>query len=167
MQPKSVPRRRHDAQLKAKVLAACKAPGASVSAVALSHGLNANLVRKWLHGRGLKRAAIEAPGLAEALVMAASTARPTASRSARVAPALLSAGASFVPIELGRSAPAGHAVNAVNAGQAGAATPAACSPGTIDIEVHRGAGRMAIRWPTSAVGDCAAWLRELTAGLLK
>jgi transposase len=46
----------HGAQLKAQVIAACHAPGASVAAVALAHGLNANLVRKWLIGRGLKLA---------------------------------------------------------------------------------------------------------------
>ncbi|BDI04471.1 transposase [Sphaerotilus microaerophilus] len=55
MQP-STHRRVHGAQLKAQVIAACHAPGASVAAVALAHGLNANLVRKWLIGRGLKLA---------------------------------------------------------------------------------------------------------------
>ncbi len=47
MESKTVTRRRHSAQLKAEVLAACTAPGASVAAVALAHGLNANLVHKW------------------------------------------------------------------------------------------------------------------------
>ena len=40
-------RRRHDDELKAKVLSECTAPGASVARVALAHGLNANLVHKW------------------------------------------------------------------------------------------------------------------------
>lgn len=40
-------RRRHDPQLKRQVLAECAAPGASVAQVAMSHGLNANLVHKW------------------------------------------------------------------------------------------------------------------------
>ena len=40
-------RRRHDDELKAKVLSECDAPGASVAQVALAHGLNANLVHKW------------------------------------------------------------------------------------------------------------------------
>ena len=61
MHSKPVPRRRHSAELKAKVLSACNEPGASIAAVALSHGLNANLVRKWLVGRGLKRTGIRAP----------------------------------------------------------------------------------------------------------
>ncbi len=41
------PRRRHSAQLKAQVVAECAQPGASVAAVALAHGLNANVVHKW------------------------------------------------------------------------------------------------------------------------
>jgi transposase len=48
MDPKTpATRRRHSRQLKSQVLAACAQPGASVAAVALSHGLNANLVHKW------------------------------------------------------------------------------------------------------------------------
>ena len=46
------PRRRHGEELKAKVLAACDEPGASVAAVARAHDLNANLVHKWRRGRG-------------------------------------------------------------------------------------------------------------------
>jgi transposase len=50
MQIKSAPRRRHAAELKAQVLAACGEAGASVAGVALAHGLNANLVHKWRRG---------------------------------------------------------------------------------------------------------------------
>lgn len=41
------PRRRHEAGFKQRVLAECAQPGASVAAVALAHGVNANLVHKW------------------------------------------------------------------------------------------------------------------------
>jgi transposase len=44
---KRAPRRKHDAGLKAQVLRECAQAGASVAAVALAHGLNANLVHKW------------------------------------------------------------------------------------------------------------------------
>ena len=47
MESKSDTRRRHSRELKAAVLAACGEPGASVAAVAMAHGLNANLVHKW------------------------------------------------------------------------------------------------------------------------
>lgn len=40
-------RRRHGQALKRQVLAECAAPGASVAKVAMSYGLNANLVHKW------------------------------------------------------------------------------------------------------------------------
>lgn len=40
-------RRRHDEELKQRVLAQCAEPGASVAKVAMAHGLNANLVHKW------------------------------------------------------------------------------------------------------------------------
>ncbi|CAN7725106.1 transposase [Variovorax sp. LjRoot290] len=45
-------RRRHSAEFKAQVLAACAEPGASVAAVALSYKLNDNLVHQWRRGRG-------------------------------------------------------------------------------------------------------------------
>lgn len=51
------PRRVHSAEFKAQVMAQCREPGASVAAVAMAHGVNANVVRKWLAGRGLKRVA--------------------------------------------------------------------------------------------------------------
>lgn len=44
---KRVMRRKHDAELKEQVVAACAAPGASVARIALEHGLNANLVHRW------------------------------------------------------------------------------------------------------------------------
>ena len=41
-------RRYHAPDLKREVVAACQQPGASVAGVALTHGLNANLVRRWM-----------------------------------------------------------------------------------------------------------------------
>ena len=37
----------------------------------------------------------------------------------------------------------------------------------IHVELRRGPLHLSVRWPTSAAGDCTAWLRELTSGLLK
>ena len=48
---RKLPRRRHSAQFKREVLAACNELGASVAGVALAFGLNANLVRQWRRGR--------------------------------------------------------------------------------------------------------------------
>lgn len=155
MHPNSAPRRRHDAQIKAKVLAACNEPGASISAVALAHGLNANLVRKWRHGRGLKRAGIAPPSSAAAAAMPVVAATPAMS-----AP-LLSAQARFLPIAMSVPAHTSSAGSAARADTAAPGTP------TIDIELRRGPASLAVRWPVSAAGDCAAWLREVATGLVK
>jgi transposase len=58
-----VRRRRHSAELKARILAACAEPGASVSRIALENGLNANLVFKWrrLAGRDQSSAKMLVP----------------------------------------------------------------------------------------------------------
>jgi transposase len=55
-------RRRHDREFKQQVLAQCAKPGASVAQIALSHGLNANLVHKW---RRLAEASSTAPSTTE------------------------------------------------------------------------------------------------------
>ncbi|MFS2204085.1 transposase [Variovorax sp. Varisp36] len=47
--PKS--RRRHSAEFKVQVVAACAEPGATVAAVARAFGLNANHVHDWWRGR--------------------------------------------------------------------------------------------------------------------
>ena len=44
-------RRTHSPAFKAQVLQACRQTGVSIAAVALSNGLNANLVRRWLNKR--------------------------------------------------------------------------------------------------------------------
>jgi transposase len=61
--PPTPRRRRHGAALKAQILAECECPGASIAAVAMAHGINANLVHKW-RARAAKRQeiAVVAPG---------------------------------------------------------------------------------------------------------
>ena len=130
MQVNQRPRRRHSEQFKAQVLAACAEPGASVSAVALSFGLNDNLVHQWRRGRGFK--------------------------SARIVP--LSAVSAPAPQFLALSLPAPTPAPSPAAGASAAA---------IRVELKRGALGVCVIWPTAAAGDCTAWLRELTTGLLK
>ena len=145
MHPNSGPRRRHSDELKAKVLAACDEPGASISGVALAHGLNANLVRKWRSGRGTQRG-----GMAIT---------PTAAMQGP--PALLGTTPEFVAIEM--PSPAKAAARA--AAQPTAATPT--GEALIQIELRRGPLHLNVRWPTAAAEDCRAWLSELSLGLLK
>lgn len=40
-------RRRYSAELKAQVVTQCDVPGASVAKVAMTHGINANVVHRW------------------------------------------------------------------------------------------------------------------------
>lgn len=42
-------RRRHSDEFKANAVAACLQPGVSMAAVAMAHGINANLLRRWVH----------------------------------------------------------------------------------------------------------------------
>lgn len=90
-------RRTHDAQLKVAVIAACREPGASVAAVALAHGLNANLVHKWLVGRGVKRCGLQS-------APAAGVPTPASTPLAQAAPAL-----QFVQVHM--PSPAGQAAS--------------------------------------------------------
>ncbi len=61
MQPSKRSRRRHEDELKVKVLSKCGAPGASVAQDALAHGLNANLVHKWRRQAGSDRPGVTTP----------------------------------------------------------------------------------------------------------
>jgi transposase-like protein len=146
MHPSPKVRRRHDADLKSKVIMACKEPGASVAAVALTHGLNANLVRKWLHGRGLKRV-----GLSPQMK----------SGSAAPAGAEPIAGAKFIPVVLADACQSKPCAPVGMPPAEPAATP------SIEVELRRGTSSLTVRWPASSGSDCAAWLRELAAGWLK
>ncbi len=40
---------RYDAQAKAELVRRCGQPGVSVAAMALAHGVNANLLRRWIY----------------------------------------------------------------------------------------------------------------------
>ncbi|MDZ5461732.1 transposase [Azohydromonas lata] len=140
MQPKSQ-RRVHGAEFKAQVLAECEQPGASVAAIALAHGLNVNLLRKWLVGRGIKRTGLPAP-------------RTTATRALPAAGELAAAAVQFIPVEFESAAPA-----------ADEATTRSTSD--IHVELTRGGTLLCVRWPATHAASCAVWLQELAATALK
>ena len=54
-------RRRYGAELKQQILAQCAEPGASVAGIALSHGINANVVHKWRREARGALPALQAP----------------------------------------------------------------------------------------------------------
>jgi transposase len=53
-------RRRYSAELKQQILAQCAEPGVSVAGIALSHGINANVVHKWRREAGGALPALQA-----------------------------------------------------------------------------------------------------------
>ena len=138
MYSRTNPRRRHGAELKAAVLAACNEPGASVAAVAQAHGLNANLVHQWRRGRGMS---------ATAVAHASASAAPAVE-----APAASATKPVFIPVELPATVPAAAAA---------APVPMPDVPQEIHIELRRGAVTVNVRWPMQAAAQCAAWLREV------
>lgn len=125
-------RRRHSAEFKAKVLAACGEPGASVAAVALSFKLNDNLVHQWRRGRG-----------ANPLPVATST-------------SIAESAPHFIALSLPPPSPAPP-----TSAPAPAVASVAVAADAIHLEFKRGALGVSVTWPVSAAGDCAAWLREV------
>lgn len=145
MQPSS-PRRVHGADFKTQVMAECQQPGASVAAVALAHGLNVNLLRKWLVGRGIKRTGLVAPRTVTRMPSGIDTSVSSLQ---------------FMPVEI---APAPVAATACSAAPAQAEPPDAEE---IRVELTRGATQLRVRWPSTQAAACAAWLHELATVALK
>lgn len=133
----STTRRVHSAEFKALVLAQCAEPGASVAAVSRQHGLNANLVQKWLAGRGLKRCGLQSPD-------------PCAAGDAETM--------QFVPVEIAPPRPTAAAL-AESSQPSSAAT-------SIRIELRRGATQLTVTWPSQDAATCIGWLREIGASVL-
>lgn len=69
-------RQRHSAQFKQQVVAACAEPGASVAGIALAHGLNANMLRKWIREHSIGIRAPDTPGFVALPMPGAKTRRP-------------------------------------------------------------------------------------------
>jgi transposase len=143
-------RRRHAAEFKAAVIAECQQPGVSVAAVSLAHGLNVNLVRKWLVGKGLKRTGLSAPRTVAPRPHVESTMPGTS-----IPPQALR----FVPVEL--ASPAAEVAASVGHPDADRTSAEAA----IHIELQRGATRLTVQWPGSQAAHCAAWLGEVAAAL--
>ncbi len=130
---RNLPRRRHSTQLKREVLEACNAPGASVAAVAFSFGLNANLVRQWRRGRGVKQCQ------GTALVETAETSGAEQQRQGQP---------QFIALPM-------------PVAQLPCAPPAKQPASDIRIEARRGDLQISVSWPSAGAADCALWLREL------
>jgi transposase len=148
MHPKTEKTRRrvHDAQFKAKVLAQCREPGVSLASVALANGLNANLIRKWQVGRGLKRSGLAVDRIAAGATMPRATALvPSAELPLQ-----------FVPVGLAACDADSSPVDA----KADAAEEA-----YVHVELRCGDASLMVRLPQA---QCAtSWLSELARAVLK
>lgn len=148
-------RRVHAAEFKAKVVARCREPGASVAAVAMANGVNANLVRKWLVGQGLKRTGlvVQEDGTPEFVVP-----RPSAEATS-TSPAL--SAMKFIPVGLAAASSSGADMAPDTLG------PVQTEALQIHVELRRGDAHIAVCWPTAKAQECAMWLSEVASGLLK
>jgi transposase-like protein len=54
-------RRKHSAEFKARLVEACEQPGMSSAAIAMANGVNANLLRRWVHDAERRGLTVVAP----------------------------------------------------------------------------------------------------------
>jgi len=131
-------RRTHSDEFKAQIVAACSVPGVSTAAVAMAHGINANLARRWVQMAEGRGAGVPAK--------AAAKSKPKTKPSA------------FVPMQLAGPAP----TNFPDKIPAHSSTAlASAAPADIRVELRRGALAISVSWPSAAASQCAAWLSEL------
>ncbi len=129
-------RRRYTKEFKAELVAQCRGLGVSMSRVAMAHGINANLLRRWV---------VESTGQALAAVGDATSSEVSGAIGVDPEPA---------PIVRRRDAtPTSAAFIPVNVQE-----PARSD---LQIEIARGDVRVKVTWPINAGHASAAWLREL------
>ena len=152
----AAPRRKYTPEFKAQLLEQCERPGASVPAVALSHGIHASLVYRWRSQAQLALlASAQAQAPTPAILSAAAAAKtPTPTLPTKPAP--------FIALPH----PQARSRNTPNSGtpSAPSTTPqpahSSAPEEAIHIQVHCGPTQVHIHWPTSAADQCALWLSE-------
>jgi transposase len=138
MTPNRSNRRVHSSDLKAQVIGECRRPGASIAAVAISHGLNPNVVRKWLAGQNCKRMGAE-----------------LAASPPRLAPL------QFVPVELTNSEPL-----VASAALATTATECPSHEPDVRLELEHGGLRLKLQCSARSAPSYASLLRALADTML-
>lgn len=146
-------RRRHSAELKDKVVAACEEAGVSVAAVAQTHGLNANLVHKWRRDQDARRLASTA-GITPA--KAADLSLPRAPAAAPESPSVVGGGA----VTALRPAATRTPTDAASAFVPLQLEMPRAAPADIRLELRRGAATVIVNWPAQEATACGNWLRE-------
>lgn len=161
----SVPRTRrtYTPQFKAELIAACQQPGASIAATAREHGMNANVLHRWLkeHRLGLHQSACDteqavacdiAPYRDDAVAQPAAKAQPVRGPAHQPHSSAVPA---FIAMTLGSPVMGPQA--------AGAAQSAASAAPSSDIRIeccHHGT-RVTVNWPVAAAAECSRALQGL------
>ena len=154
-------RRVYSAQFKAELIAACQQPGASIAATAREHGMNANVLHRWLkehrlgqHQSACDTAHADASGIAPHCADAA--AEPMANAQPVRAPAHLphaSTVPAFIAMTLGSPVLGSQAVLAQAA--------SAATSSDIRIECCHHGTRVTVNWPVTAATECSRALQGL------
>ncbi|MBS7777666.1 transposase [Acidovorax sp. CCYZU-2555] len=159
----AVPRTRriYSAQFKAELIAACLQPGASIAATAREHGMNANVLHRWLKEHRLGRHQIDcdmaAPvGCDIAAHSDDAAAVPVVNAPPVGAPAH-HAHASGVPAFIAMAL--GSPVMETKAAKVQAASSAASTD--IRIECCHHGTRVTVSWPVAAAAECSSALQGL------
>lgn len=79
-------RRYYSPQLKTEVIQECRQSGASVAGVALAHGINANIVHRWLHEDERAALLLRAQSFVPVSLQQASPALPTVEKDPNTRP---------------------------------------------------------------------------------
>lgn len=124
-------RREYSVEFKASVLEQCRQPGASLSGVALGHGINPNMVHRWIREERQRRMLTE----------------------------LQQTAAAFVPLQL--PVAAAVAPEAAPSRPSPKADETGNNIEVIRIEIQRGGATVAVHWPLAGAAQCAQVLREL------
>ncbi|MDD2978327.1 transposase [Aquabacterium sp.] len=130
--------RTYTSQFKAELVAACQQPGASIATIALQHGMNTNVLHRWLkeYGQGHHR------------LLSGDCSSEVCPTPAPATPAFLALEFSAVSPSCATAAPT-HAASATPAPRA-----------DIRIELQRQGACATVHWPVSAAAECARMLRE-------
>lgn len=130
-------RRQHSPQYKAELVQLCLAGGASLASIAIDHGLNPNLLRRWVQEH-------ERLGL-HALELEPQASSPN-HHTADTAPAVWPA---FVPVNV--------------ASADAAATRVADTSSAVRIELNAARMNLTVHWPHTRPRELAHWIKELLA----
>lgn len=115
----------------------------STAAVAMAHGINANLARRWV------QVAEGRAGGVPAKVAAKPRPKPKNKPSA------------FVPLQLAAAVPTSLPAKLPAPSSSSPAPAASAAPADIRVELRRGPLAISVSWPSAAAPQCAAWLTEL------